>query len=181
MLTFLGKHLRCRVGGVLKRPWLDPTLFFTRWGQNLEDRLQGLEVWDCRFGLWLLGSPRILVTCVCEWSSCLGERAWAQRTVHRTALRFVFCWSLLDDGTLGRAAALWLGWDVSDFMERRPGGLWRGCREPVPLNNAEDEAILNKNSPDDRQCIMWQYSGCISPYQEKPLDVLYVVGFSTKR
>lgn len=105
----------------------------------------------------------------------------AQRTVHRTALRFVFCWSLLDDGTLGRVAALWLGWDVSDFTERRPGGLWRGCREPVPLDNAEDEAIFNKNSPDDRQCIMWQYSGCISPYQEKPLDVLYVVGFSTER
>ena len=76
---------------------------------------------------------------------------------------------------------LWLGWDVSDFMERRPGGLWRGCREPVPLKNAEDEAILNKNSPDDRQCIMWQYSSHISPYQKKPLDVLYVVGFSTKR
>ena len=46
---------------------------------------------------------------------------------------------------------------------------------------AEDEAIFNKNSPDDRQCIMWQYFGCISPYQEKPLDVLYVVGFSTER
>lgn len=32
------------------------------------------------------------------------------------------------------------------------------CREPVPLDNAEDEAVFNKNSPDDRQCIMWQYS-----------------------
>ena len=42
---------------------------------------------------------------------------------------------------------------MSDFTERRPGGLWRGCREPVPLDNAEDEAIFSKNSPDDRQCI----------------------------
>lgn len=54
MLTFLGKHLRCRVGGVLKRPWLDPTLFFTRWGQNPEDRRPGLEGGGLGLEVWPL-------------------------------------------------------------------------------------------------------------------------------
>ena len=68
-----GKTSQMQGRGSPKEALAGPSLFFTRWGQNPEGRLQGLEVWDCRPGLWLLGSPRILVTCVCEWSSCLGE------------------------------------------------------------------------------------------------------------
>lgn len=38
-----GKTSQIQGGGVLKRPWLDPTLSFTRWGQNPEGRRQRLE------------------------------------------------------------------------------------------------------------------------------------------
>ena len=49
-----GKTSQMQGQGSPKEAWLDPTLFFTRWGQNPEDRRPGLEGGGLGLEVWPL-------------------------------------------------------------------------------------------------------------------------------